>query len=277
MSALQLHLFEPTPPLVERFGLEFFRAVPPKPGVYIMGGEAERILYIGQSHNLRRRLYFYKNARPDRAPRKIIRLIHSVRTITWEECPTPEAARLKENLLLRTHRPRFNVMNVYPPAYRFVALRHAANQLTLHLGTAPLPSAKTYGAFKGGCVPAFAALLRLLWAALHQPGSPHDFPSQLLATKTPHQFQFQLTKCPDLPAAVDNLLSGTSAHLIPWLTEALPIHPPVSTFQRNLITTDLELLAAFFEHGPQRNRHLLTRHQIPGSFIPQDQLDDCLV
>src|ERR1700733_9857906 len=97
MSEQQLHLFPGAKPLLSRFGAEFFRAVPPRPGIYIMGGEAERILYIGQSKNLRHRLGSYKNAQLDRAPRKVIRLVHAVRTIVWQECESAKAARLKEN------------------------------------------------------------------------------------------------------------------------------------------------------------------------------------
>ena len=112
----------PDKPLLRRFGAGFFKGVPSKPGVYIMGGEVDRVLYIGQSGNLRHRLATYKNACADRTPRKVIRLLHSVRTIVWEECETAEAARLKENQLLRIHRPRFNVQNTYPRAYQFIAL-----------------------------------------------------------------------------------------------------------------------------------------------------------
>src|SRR5579871_5697873 len=129
MAEKQLPLFEAARPLLDRFGADFFRAVPPRPGVYIMGGEGERILYIGQSRNLRQRLSSYKNARPDRAPRKIIRLVHLVRTIAWEECETAEAARLRENQLLRIHRPKFNVVNTYPQAYGFITMQEKAGEL----------------------------------------------------------------------------------------------------------------------------------------------------
>ena len=190
MSAQQLHLFAPAKPLLQRFGADFFRAVPPKPGVYIMGGETDRVLYIGQSKNLRHRLGSYKNARPDRAPRKIIRLVHSVRTIVWEECATAEAARLKENQLLRIHRPKFNVQNTYPQAYGFISLEIEGIELILRLTTEAKSSGKIFGAFKSGSVRAYLALLRLLWTAAHQPASPFDFPAPLLNVKPPREYRF---------------------------------------------------------------------------------------
>jgi excinuclease UvrABC nuclease subunit len=283
MAAQQLHLFDPAKPLLQRFGAEFFRAVPPKPGVYIMGGDRERVLYIGQSKNLRNRLGSYKNARPDRVPRKIIRLVHSVRTIVWEECETAEAARLKENQLLRVHRPKFNVMNTYPQGYGFVTLQADAGQFSLGIGTEPKSGEKIYGAFKSGCVRAYGSLLRLVWAAFHQPASPYDFPTPLLGSRPPRQYLFQFSRntsgqTPDVwVKSVEEFLAGTSNELIQLLTEAVPAAETVSPFQQNLQLKDLEIIGSFFEHGPKRNRDLRDRHGITSPIIPQEELDDLLV
>lgn len=278
----QLHLFDAAKPLLQRFGAGFFKAVPPKPGVYIMSGEADRVLYIGQSGNLRQRLGSYKNARPDRVPRKIIRLVHLVRTLVWEECETPEAARLKETQLLRIHRPRFNVQNTYPRAYRFICVKRNEGRLELSLGTEPKPEEKVYGAFKSGSVWAYAGLLRLLWAARHQPASPHDFPAPLLHAKPPREYYLLPGQSlPDLgldqlAAGVESFLAGESEGLINILAEALPAGPEISTFQRNLLAADLETLAGFYEHGPKRNRNLRQQHGFEDPIIPQETLDDLL-
>ena len=61
MPTVQLRLFPPAKPLLERFGREFFGRVPACPGVYLMSGTADRLLYVGQSQNLRARLNRYKN------------------------------------------------------------------------------------------------------------------------------------------------------------------------------------------------------------------------
>src|SRR5204863_7431757 len=97
MDARQLRLFPNPKPLVERLGYDFFRRVPRAPGIYLMGGQGDRILYVGQSSNLRQRLSSYRHVQAERASRKLIRLVHQVRTITWEVCATTEAARLREN------------------------------------------------------------------------------------------------------------------------------------------------------------------------------------
>ena len=108
MAAGQLWLFPPPKPLVERLGENFFRALPPRPGVYLMCGAAEGVLYVGKASNLRKRLASYRVANPERLPRRIIRLLHQVRRIEWDECRTEAAARHREELLICVLAPRFN-------------------------------------------------------------------------------------------------------------------------------------------------------------------------
>jgi predicted GIY-YIG superfamily endonuclease len=282
VQAQQLHLFDPARPLLERFGAAFFKAAPPKPGIYIMSGAGERVLYIGQSNNLRKRLGAYKNARLDRAPRKIVRLAHSVRSVVWEECESADAARLRETQLLRVHRPRFNVQNTYPPAYRFISVSRGEDWLELSLGPEPKSEGKAYGAFKSGCAGAYGALLRLLWAVLRQPASPHDFPAGLLQARAPRQFRLRLGAGSsrdlrdELEAAAQNLLAGESEEAIGLLADALPAGPEVSLFQRNLLAADLETLNGFYEHSARRNRELRRQHGLTGTMIFGELLDDLL-
>jgi excinuclease ABC subunit C len=108
MAAGQLWLFDPPRPLVEQLGEDFFRSVPARPGVYLMCGATEGVLYVGKARNLRRRLASYRVANPERLPRRIIRLLHRVKRIEWDECSTEEAAVQREELLICVLTPRFN-------------------------------------------------------------------------------------------------------------------------------------------------------------------------
>jgi excinuclease UvrABC nuclease subunit len=108
MAAGQLWLFDPPKPLVERFGEEFFTTLPTGPGVYFPCGASEGVLYVGKARNLRKRLGSYRVANPERLPRRIIRLLHQVRRIEWDECPTEAAARHREELLICVLAPKFN-------------------------------------------------------------------------------------------------------------------------------------------------------------------------
>src|SRR6185312_3387879 len=108
MAVGQLWLFDPPKPLIERFGEEFFRALPTGPGVYFLCGASEGVLYVGKARNLRKRLGSYRVANPERLSRRIIRLLYQVRRIEWDECPTEEAARQREELLICVLSPKFN-------------------------------------------------------------------------------------------------------------------------------------------------------------------------
>jgi hypothetical protein len=108
MSVGQLWLFDPPKPLVERFGEDFFAALPTGPGVYFFCGMGEGVLYVGKARNLRKRLGSYRVANPERMPRRTIRLLHQVRRIEWDECPTEEAALRREELLICVLAPKFN-------------------------------------------------------------------------------------------------------------------------------------------------------------------------
>jgi excinuclease UvrABC nuclease subunit len=108
MAAGQLWLFDPPKPLVERLGKDFFARLPNGPGVYLMCGESEGVLYVGKARNLRKRLSSYRVANPERFPRRIIRLLHKVRRIEWDECASEDAARDREEALICVLAPKFN-------------------------------------------------------------------------------------------------------------------------------------------------------------------------
>ena len=282
MPARQLRLFAPPRPLVQRLGPAFFRAVPRAPGIYIMTGPDDRVLYVGQSRDLRARLASYKNARPDRVSRKVIRLVHSVERITWEKCESPEGARLRENELLRLYRPRFNRLNTWPRAYSYIRLRQDDTGFELRLTRDLQAAGHLYGAFKTHTLAAYGALLRLTWGALRQPASPHDFPAQLLGIRPPRQYRFHWADGPaqtgpeSFLTYLQGFLSGVSDHLLQLLNDLAPASDAVCPFQRALHARDLEVVTGFFNLGPRRNRELNRQHNLPGPVIPQEELDDLL-
>ena len=108
MAKGQLWLFPAPRPLVDRLGEAFFRELPPRPGVYLMCGPNEGVLYVGKARNLRKRLSSYRVANPERLPRRIIRLLHQVTRIEWDECPSEAVAGYREEMLICVLAPRFN-------------------------------------------------------------------------------------------------------------------------------------------------------------------------
>jgi DNA polymerase-3 subunit epsilon len=108
MSAGQLWLFPPPKPLVERLGRDFFQKLPAQPGVYLMCGDREGVLYVGSAKNLRKRLSSYRVANPERFPRRVIRLLNEVRRIEFIVCASEISARFREEELIGSLLPKFN-------------------------------------------------------------------------------------------------------------------------------------------------------------------------
>jgi predicted GIY-YIG superfamily endonuclease len=248
----QMRLFPPPSPLRARLGDDFFRSAPRAPGVYIMSGEAERILYIGQSQNLRVRLASYKNARPDRAPRKVIRLIHQVRSIVWEKCDSAAEAKSRETELLQSHRPKFNVADTFPPPRKCIVARWSEDGVELDCVKEPAPPAlgsSIHGPFKSRAIAVYGAVLRLGWAAANQPRSPSEFPAGLFSPRPPRPCFIRLQSRADVlqfKARLCSFLDGISAELVAFLTSTLPLDDRVAPVLTASQTLDLETLTNFF-------------------------------
>jgi excinuclease UvrABC nuclease subunit len=89
----------------------------------------EGVLYVGKARNLRRRLCSYRVANPERLPRRIIRLLHSVTRIEYDVCSDERSACLREEALIATLAPPFNrAGKVWIPSPR----PRLAEQLELH-------------------------------------------------------------------------------------------------------------------------------------------------
>jgi predicted GIY-YIG superfamily endonuclease len=283
MNAGQLRLFPAPKPLVERLGRDFFKRLPRQPGVYLMSGEQHRLLYIGKASNLRQRLNRYQHVQPDRVSRKVIRLVHETRAITWELCDSADAALLRENELLRLHKPKFNVLNTRPEHYRFIGLRWDAEGVHLRLTRRPVRvSGETfYGAFKslGRVRAGFTALLRLLWAAEHRPSSIHQYPMSLGASGGLNGFCVRMVKS-DAGRTVDllrRLLSGQDDELINLFAPGAGLPLEADRCMKRLHELDVEALRLFYQLGPARNRELRAHCVYGHEVIAQEDLDDLLV
>ncbi|MFL5814237.1 MAG: nucleotide excision repair endonuclease [Bdellovibrionia bacterium] len=295
----QQRLFAYDNPLKKRFEKEFFAGIPKLPGIYIFRGSIGEILYIGKAKDLRARLRSYPRARPENVSRKVIRMLHLVRTIEWEICESEEAALLRENELLRTKQPPFNVVNTHPESYYFITIEKTSSSFLFRLTTDPsvlihAEDSKTsssltnvFGAFKGrGSVrEGYSALLRLLWAA-HYPedaGDRFEFPSSLnpnRRTGLPYRFELDTLKPENVRTErlIRRFLAGTSRSLLTHLTAQLLANERIPRFIYRCIQEDLETLEAFYHRGPHRNRRLKRHHRLAAhQVIPQERLDDLIV
>jgi hypothetical protein len=278
VSDQQLWLFPQPKPLRERLGDEFFRKAPACPGVYIMTDRQERVLYIGQSQNLRRRLNTYKTLRPEKGPRKLVRLAQAAEKISWETCSCAQSARLRENELLRLHRPKFNWANTHPEAYGYIGLDVSAEGIALWLAATMDSGDKLYGAFKSVRWHAYAALVRLLHCVGSGALTPETFPLRLLGRNPPRRLHLHarpgVLEQGQLLHWLHLYFAGESGELILQIRQLLPPPDKLPVFWQKLQASDLETAETFYEAGPRRNRQLKQRLGITERLIRPADLDD---
>ncbi|MEZ0274194.1 MAG: nucleotide excision repair endonuclease, partial [Roseimicrobium sp.] len=122
-----------TNPITTRLGPEAFTNLPRCPGVYFFYDATGRLLYIGQSLNLRARVTSYRHVSPERHPRRTLRLVHRIARIDWQTCDTPEAAIELERTLLLQHRPPFNRAGTWQAPPWYLHIRTTEDHLHLSL------------------------------------------------------------------------------------------------------------------------------------------------
>lgn len=160
--------FWPDPqPLVEKLGRDFFLRLPERPGVYLMHGAADAVLYVGKAKNLRHRLCSYRVANPERMARRTLRLLNLVECIVWEECANEREAIRRESELLLALKPRFNRAGVWQGPKRFLAWRSQPDGLELVVDHSVREEFTCAGPFGSVVVHIHRALVRLLWCRVH--------------------------------------------------------------------------------------------------------------
>jgi len=120
-----------------------------RPGVYRMFAEDGEVLYVGKSKAVRTRLLSY--FRSEWPQEKGARLIADAHRVEWEYVPSEFAALLRELSLIKTLRPRHNVMQKRDARhYAFIRLsRGPAPKLQVVRGPGAEPGGTYYGPFLG--------------------------------------------------------------------------------------------------------------------------------
>ncbi len=136
------------PSLQRGFALvkEALRDLPNRPGCYVMRDDSGEVLYVGKAASLAKRVRNY--ASPTNLPNRILRMIAETATITTTVTHSEAEALLLENNLIKSERPKFNILFRDDKSFPYIELSHSHDwpMLTKHRGEKK-PENVYYGPF----------------------------------------------------------------------------------------------------------------------------------
>lgn len=232
-----------------RFDPQFFRTIPKTPGVYFFRDAIGKLLYIGQSHNLRDRVGSYRHVSLERHPRRTRRLVSQVRHITWELCESPEAAIQREKELILEHRPRFNRAGVWrAPDWWLVSHEAAAHSRVFTLVREPLSETVSKGPFPSSFPYVWAALVRVLWRERYPHHSVQHWPAGFHHSRRVAETRVEFgEEYAPLRLWLEQLLDASSDALLLASRTRLEESANTSPFEKLLWESDLEIATDFHE------------------------------
>jgi DNA polymerase-3 subunit epsilon len=94
--------------------------LPHAPGVYLFRDERDRVLYVGTSRDLRRRVRTYFTASEKRS--RMGQMVQLAASVTGIECATPLEAEVRELRLIAEHKPPYNRRSRHPEKVTWLKL-----------------------------------------------------------------------------------------------------------------------------------------------------------
>jgi excinuclease ABC subunit C len=167
---------------------DFWKTLPNAPGVYRMIDAEGTVLYVGKAHSLKKRVASY--ARGIAPTARIARMIAETASMEFVTTQTETEALLLEINLIKSLKPRFNVLLRDDKSFPYILLTgdHPAPQLTKHRG------ARTR---KGDYFGPFASVLAVnrTMNALERAFLIRSCTDSVFSTRTRPCLLFQIKRC----------------------------------------------------------------------------------
>ncbi len=98
---------------------EELKKLPDKPGVYIMHGKSDEIIYVGKAINLRKRVRSYFRESTVKSP-KIQKMVTQITRFEYIVTDSELEALVLENNLIKEHNPKYNTMLKDDKTYPYI-------------------------------------------------------------------------------------------------------------------------------------------------------------
>ncbi len=260
-------------PLKMKFGESFFKELPKDPGVYTFVDQKGRPLYIGKANNLKARLMSYQAAKPGQAPDHILEMIEHAHDLKFELRTCGEDALRREEELIRSVRPPYNVALNYDVSYLYIAFKQTGTKTEFRLSHMEVKEGfKTFGCFRhrGKAKAAYSALMRLLYAAFCE-RERFQLPSKICRSSPAYRFTTDISD--EALEYVENYLAGRNNDLLKFLVTTLLAKENVPKTLYLPMQRDIEILKEFYAHGPQDTARLARKLRIKSGVVPQERVD----
>ncbi|MBK7948255.1 MAG: nucleotide excision repair endonuclease [Deltaproteobacteria bacterium] len=264
-----------------KFGIDLLRDLPESPAVYCFKDESGTVLYVGKAKNARRRLAQYRNATRRKVHRKQRELVRVAHALEVELVASELEALLRENDLIRSHRPAYNVDGAYAFLYPAIGtaldgsgrlLLCIATQLEAH---APL-GLRWHGCFRPRwrALAAFDALVSLFGRVGHLEPR-HRMPAGVRGVKGTRFVALRRIGS-DWLGPLDAFFDGESDALLGRLFDVL-LERPDARGEREAVQRAFDDLRDFFREDARRLREARRRVVWAGTFVPQAERDALLI
>lgn len=107
---------------IDRIKAEILPSLPEEPGIYQYFDSNGVIIYIGKAKNLRRRVSSYFN-RQHHESGKTRLLVQNIVKIAFTVVETEQDALLLENVLIKKHQPKYNIMLKDDKTYPYICIK----------------------------------------------------------------------------------------------------------------------------------------------------------
>ena len=204
--------------LTQRFGREFFAALPEEPGVYFFSDGAGKLLYIGQSASLRARVGSYRHVVQGRHPKRTLRLVSRIHRIEWEICSSAAGAIARESELLLEHRPPFNRAGVWVGQPWWLEGRVASGRLQLQVQR----QSGEVGPLAPGFRHVFGVLARCVYRVAWPDSPIYRYPCGLVRAATPLSLSLALPETAWAWELFRNAARGDAGELLALLDAMAP-------------------------------------------------------